>query len=66
MANAYETGRVLKEFRCLSCNWTWFQRKHDEVPRQCPHCKSARWQIGKLRRDENEVLVPIDDAAPKN
>lgn len=57
MVAAYETGRVLKELKCLSCEHTWFQRNPDESPRQCPQCKSARWKIGRLRAPKSEKSV---------
>lgn len=33
---------------CLRCYWVWLDRGKGK-PHQCPHCKSALWDIPKER-----------------
>lgn len=42
----YETGRIIKECRCLLCAKEWWPRT-PERPLICPNCKSARWNKGR-------------------
>lgn len=41
-----ERGRILRERICKLCGHRWFPRTLDR-PRICPHCKSARWDVGR-------------------
>jgi len=34
-----------KKLHCKKCNWEWVPRKADV--RQCPHCKTAYWNVDK-------------------
>jgi DNA-directed RNA polymerase subunit RPC12/RpoP len=29
---------------CLRCGWAWWRRQ-DDLPVQCPHCKSGSWSM---------------------
>ena len=44
--------------RCLRCSYEWKQRGSD-TPRQCPYCKSPKWN---LKRDEVQPVKQL--AAP--
>ena len=35
--------KTLTEKKCSKCNYTWFAKV--EKPRQCPFCKSMKWEI---------------------
>lgn len=43
-----ESWRQLRkpgQLQCERCHFCWYPRKRDELPRRCPHCKSARWNL---------------------
>jgi hypothetical protein len=41
--------------KCKACGWQWFPRPSTGKPRICPHCKSARWQIGRLYPERSKA-----------
>ena len=45
------------ECSCFRCGHVWVGRSGDQFPKQCPHCKSPRWNIprrGHTGRQEKE------------
>jgi len=39
--------------KCLKCGWEWVKRQDDE-PRQCPRCRTEKWNQDQRGGDNNE------------
>ena len=44
------SGRNLKILFCKRCGWEWAPRKEKVII--CPKCKSAYWDIEKIRKSK--------------
>ena len=47
-----EEGEKFKILKCKRCRWRWFPRKEKVI--LCPKCKSAYWNIEKVKKEEKE------------
>ncbi len=61
MAKTKEKTRKLE--KCKACGWQWFPRPSTGTPRICPHCKSARWQIGSVGSEQAKKAASNGSAA---
>jgi hypothetical protein len=56
------------ELTCKRCDFSWKRRTVGRLPKQCPHCKSIRWNKDYVKRrptPSTEVLEELpEDAAP--
>ena len=41
---------------CDKCGWKWESRKKDELPRECPRCKSYRWNQSEERKEAEKSV----------
>ena len=39
------------KYQCKRCGYTWTGRL-DTIPKQCPACKSYRWNVAKWTKKE--------------
>lgn len=48
--------KTIQAITCKKCTYVWYPRKEDAQPKQCPRCKSMKYEIArKFKKLDKEI-----------